>query len=55
MLTSRVDEDGRTTIPKAVRDRLHLDVGDLVEWEVYAEAGSVVLHRVRSSVATGVS
>ena len=43
-MASAVSGEGRITIPKAVRDRLGLEPGSLVEFEV-APDGRVVLFR----------
>ena len=42
MPASSITTKGQTTIPKAIRDRLHLKAGDVVEY-VIDEDGKVVL------------
>lgn len=45
MLTSRLSAKGQVTIPKEVRDKLDLDPGDVVGYEV--RDGLVILRRVQ--------
>lgn len=46
MLTSRLSSKGQVTIPKEVRERLGLEPGDLVSYEV--QNGVVTLRRVEA-------
>lgn len=49
LLTSRISRQGRTTIPKKVRDSLGVEPGDLVAYQV---RGNVVkLNRVDAAAA----
>jgi bifunctional DNA-binding transcriptional regulator/antitoxin component of YhaV-PrlF toxin-antitoxin module len=43
MVTTRVDVGGIVRLPKELRDRLAVDEGDLLDWEV--EADRVTVHR----------
>ena len=44
MQTSKLSSQGQVTVPKAIRDRLALEPGDLVAYEVVGDR--VVLSRV---------
>jgi AbrB family looped-hinge helix DNA binding protein len=49
MATATVTSKGQITLPKAVRERLHLDTGDRVDF-VVKENGEVVLRPFGSDV-----
>jgi antitoxin component of MazEF toxin-antitoxin module len=38
---NKMSSSARTTIPKRVMERLKLDVGDLVEWELHGKVAHV--------------
>jgi antitoxin PrlF len=46
MLTSRISGKGQVTIPKRVRESLHANPGDWIEYEVQGD--TVVLRKARS-------
>ncbi len=45
MYSSKITQRGQTTIPAAIRSKLGLDTGDLVEFDIN-DAGEVVLHKI---------
>ncbi|HEX2162801.1 MAG TPA: type II toxin-antitoxin system PrlF family antitoxin [Thermoanaerobaculia bacterium] len=49
MATAAITSKGQVTLPKAVRDHLHVDQGDRVEFVVEAD-GSVKVQRLARSV-----
>jgi antitoxin PrlF len=49
MATATVTSKGQITLPKAVRERLHLDTGDRVDF-VVNEQGDVVLRPFGSDI-----
>lgn len=51
MPTATLTSKGQITLPKPVRDHLHVGDGDRVDFNIAAD-GSVVLHRVGGGVAS---
>jgi antitoxin PrlF len=49
MPTSEVKEDGQVTLPREVREHLHLQTGDRIDFEIDPQ-GTVHLHPLHSSV-----
>ena len=43
---AKITAKGQTTIPRAVRDALHVGAGDLISWEI-DEAGTATVRRVQ--------
>ena len=48
MPTSTMTSKGRTTVPKEVREALHLNVGDKLSWEI--RGGQVSVTTVRRAL-----
>jgi AbrB family looped-hinge helix DNA binding protein len=54
MPTSTLTSKGQVTVPKAIRDRLGLAEGDVLEFTVSEDGGMVVRRRRRSPGVCGV-
>lgn len=50
MPTSTLTSKGQITVPKPIREYLHVTEGDQVDFSIDAH-GAVTMHRIRSSVA----
>ncbi len=50
MATSTLTSKGQITVPKAIREHLHVAEGDQVDFAISAN-GEVVMHRISGSVA----
>jgi AbrB family looped-hinge helix DNA binding protein len=50
MPTSTLTSKGQITVPKPIREHLHVGEGDQVEFAITAN-GEVVMHRITGSVA----
>lgn len=46
MIVAKITSKGQVTVPKAVRQRLHLEAGDTLSYEI--EGDSVRVRKVRS-------
>lgn len=41
---NKASTSGRTTVPKKIMDALHLEIGDIVEWELHTDKGRTIAH-----------
>ena len=51
MPTSTMTSKGQITLPKAIREHLHVTEGDQVDFSI-ARDGDVVMHRLNGSVSS---
>jgi antitoxin PrlF len=52
-MESALSVKGQATIPKAIREHLHLESGDRVKFFVHPDGSVVILPKVRVSVLKG--
>ena len=52
-MESALSVKGQATIPKAVREHLHLEPGDRIKFFVHPDGSVVILPKVRTSVLKG--
>jgi antitoxin PrlF len=52
-MESALSVKGQATIPKAVRDHLHLEPGDQIKFFVHPDGSVVILPKIRTSVLKG--
>lgn len=52
-MESALTSKGQTTIPKAIRDHLHLNPGDRVKFFVHPDGSVVILPKIRVSALKG--
>jgi antitoxin PrlF len=50
MPTSTLTSKGQITVPKPIREHLHVNEGDQVEFAIAAN-GDVIMHRITGSIA----
>ena len=53
-MESALTEKGQATIPKAIREHLHLGPGDRIKFFVHPDGSVVILPKVRTSVLKGI-
>jgi antitoxin PrlF len=53
-MESALSIKGQATIPKAIREHLHLGPGDRIKFFVHPDGSVVILPKVRTSVLKGV-
>ena len=52
-MESALSLKGRATIPKAIRDHLHLASGDRIKFFLHPDGGAVILPKLRTSALKG--
>jgi AbrB family looped-hinge helix DNA binding protein len=52
-MESALSAKGQTTIPKAIRDRLHLQAGDRIKFFMHPDGTVVILPKVATSTLKG--
>jgi antitoxin PrlF len=52
-MESALTAKGQTTIPKAIRERLHLEPGDRVKFFIHPDGSVVILPKIRTSALKG--
>lgn len=53
-MDSALSIKGQTTIPKAIRDHLHLQPGDRIKFFVHPDGSVVILPKIRASRLKGI-
>jgi antitoxin PrlF len=53
-MESALSMKGQATIPKAVREHLHLEPGDRIKFFVHPDGSVVILPKVQTSVLKGI-
>ena len=53
-MESALSIKGQATIPKAIREHLHLGPGDRIKFFVHPDGSVVILPKVRTSVLKGI-
>ena len=53
-MESALSIKGQATIPKAIRDHLHLEPGDRIKFFVHPDGSVVILPKIRTSKLRGI-
>ena len=53
-MESALSVKGQATIPKAIRDRLHLEPGDRIKFFVHPDGSVVILPKIPTSTLKGI-
>jgi antitoxin PrlF len=53
-MESALSLKGQTTIPKAIRDHLHLEPGDRIKFFMHPDGSVVILPKITTSVLKGI-
>jgi len=53
-MESALTVKGQTTIPKVIRDHLHLEPGDRIKFFVHPDGSVVILPKIPTSALTGI-
>jgi antitoxin PrlF len=53
-MESALSIKGQATIPKAIREHLHLEPGDRIKFFVHPDGSVVILPKLRTSVLKGI-
>jgi antitoxin PrlF len=54
-MESALSIKGQTTIPKSIREHLHLEPGDRVKFFVHPDGSVVILPKIRTSALKGMA